>query len=1004
MPPTNAPAWSNWLTQQIECLCETPAELKQHKVNLRQYLQQNEIRVALGGLGAATEAIVKDVLAREGLSAAKNLIDDIETLGSNDQQAAARRGGGGPVVPETIYSLLHALRIYRNQLHVYKLGTTQRKDVILQEDDRRIGLHQFLRVLEWYWVEYLKGEKLPSIYTLMPPLDERTQAWIAYTNWLDEQLDTLLFGEPFGLRHVYVPLRGWCEVRRKSVDADRSGRRGPGAGLPRRLVRWLDLLVDEWRAQRNVEQPILILEGGPGSGKSSFAKVYAARVAREGDWRVLFVPLHDQLFDLEGNLRDAIRSFCRLLPVRPPEDPLDLTADERLLLVLDGLDEYSKAGRLGAEVVREFVDHVQKAVTRLNHDRKETRLLVLLSGRPVAVEAVRTEMARTESRVVHVLPYFVNKRLRQEASWDDPGQVLGGDQRHDWWRRYGELTGEKLAGMPEEVAARDLEEITSLPFSNQMVAIVRRDAPHRLAQGGPDLNYFYDAVLEAVYHRAWEPRNRSHPAARGLEFDEFAAALEEIALTAWHSSDGRTTTERAILRRLKENAGQHFRRWLEHVKDAAAVHLLVAFFFRPHGRDEENERTFVFTHKSFAEYLTARRIIRELGEMAADLTSKRSRRGGSEEPALECWAEVCGPARLTRYLLRFMEIRVRSELLEQAAVWQQVSARLLGHLLRHGMPMEKPRLPSFREMTRQALNAEEALLATLSCCARRTEQLSRVDWPKAGEGTPPGEWLSRLGALERLEEFNPFKCLDRMDWSDARLGALRLFGADLTKSDLSNAVLAWQNPAEAGWRGRISAGADLRWGDLTGANLKGAHLEHICLHGAVLTGTNLTGADLTGADLTRANLAGANLTGAHLTWASLAGAHLAKANLAGASLIGANLAGTDLTGADLTGAHLVGANLTRADLVRADLTGAYLVGANLVRAHLTEAVLTDVDLTEAVLTDVDLSAADLTGVKANGKLMTTEELDQTRGKPALMPDGRPPRTEEGEEVQSECGL
>jgi Pentapeptide repeats (8 copies) len=861
MPAATGHGWSDWLLRQIDSLCEAPPAIKQHKTNLQQYLRQNEIAVALGGLGAAAESIVKDVLAREGWPAARSLLEDIETLGGHGKQAAARRGDRDPVAPETIYSLLHALRTYRNQLHPYKLGTTQRKDVVLQEDDRRIGLHQFLRVLEWYYVEYPRGEKMPAIRSDGPPLDGRERAWIAYTNWLDEQLDTPLFGEPFGLRQVYVPLRGYRELPRNKAEEGQAASGGRGSRKPRRLVRRLDLLVDAWRAVRNAEQPLLILEGGPGSGKSSFAKAYAAQVAREGGWRVLFVPLHDQLFDLKDNLRDALRSFCRLLPVRPPDDPLDLAAGERLLLVLDGLDEHSKTGRLGAEVVREFLDHVHKTVSQINHNRQEARLLVLLSGRPVAVEAVRTEVARTDTPIVNVLPYFVNGAQHWEAEWDDPEQVLGTDQRHAWWQKYGELTEEKLTRMPDEVASPDLEEITTLPFSNQLVAIVRRDAPERLTQGRTDLNYFYDTVLEAVYRRAWEPRNRSHPAARGMELDEFGEALEEIALTAWHSSDGRTTTERAILKRLKENAGQRFRRWLDQVKDAAAVHLLLAFFFRPQGRDEANERTFVFTHKSFAEYLTARRIVRDVADVAADLTTRRARRGG-EEQALEGWAEVCGPARLTDDLLRFLKVRVRAVSAEQATAWQDVLAGLLCHVLRHGMPMEKLRLPSFQEMNRQALNSEEALLATLACCAWKTQRLSRVASPRAGEGTTLGEWLRRLAARPRGSGFNPYQCLVWMDLASANLSLLDLFQANLAGANLTGANL---------W------GADLTRADLTGANLTGAFLDE-----ANLTGADLTRAILTGANLHRANLTEANLTGADLTEALLTGAELTGADLTGA--------------------------------------------------------------------------------------------------------------------------
>jgi uncharacterized protein YjbI with pentapeptide repeats len=955
MPDATTQTWGDWLVQQIERLGDTPQTLRRHKANLHQYLHQNEIRVALGGLGAAMEEIVKDVLGTEGWPAAKSLIEDIETLGGQGRDATSRRGGVGPAVPETIYTLLHALRTYRNQLHSYKPGSTQPKDVVLQEDDRRIGLHQFLRVLEWYYVEYPKGEKLASIRTALPAIDERSGAWITYTNWLDEQLDTLLFGEPFGLRQIYVPLRGYCDKRHQGgVEEDPAGPSGHDLRKTVRLVRRLDLLVDAWLAQSSVEQPIFILEGGPGSGKSSFAKFYAAKVAREGLWRVLFVPLHDQLFDLKDNLREGIRTFCRLLPVRPPDDPLDLVAGERLLLVLDGLDEYAKAGRLGAEVVREFFEHVQRSATQLNHNRKEARLLVLLSGRPVAVEAVRTRAARTEVQLVNVLPYFVNLAQRWEAEWDDPDRVLEHDQRHDWWRKYGALTGENLAGMPEEVADDKLDEITTLPFSNQLVAIVRRDAPERLSRGQADLNYFYDAVLEAVHRRAWEPRNRSHPAARGLGFAEFAEALEEIALTAWHSSDGRTTTERAILKRLEENAGQRFREWLRHVQDEAAVHLLLAFFFRPHGRDEVNERTFVFTHKSFGEYLTARRIMREVGEIATDLTDKRPRRGGTEDRALQCWAEVCGPARLTTYILRFMRLTVRAKPADLAAAWQDGLAGLISYMLRHGMPMEKLRLPSFKEMARQALNAEEALMAALSCCTRRTEKRCGIDWPRTGEGTTPAEWLHRLGGFHRLTGFNPLKCLAWVDWSDANLGPLWLPEADLTKCDLRGVILASGRPGELEGTMPARIGADLRWATLTEAILTEADLEGVCLRGANLNGAKLSRALLSYGDPRMAKFQGADLSAAELSMTDLR-----RADLSGADLSQADLSGADLSGAGLPGANLNHADLSGVDLSHADLRGADLRGANLRGARLTGTNLIGTNLTGANLEGVDLDGADV---------------------------------------------
>ena len=92
------------------------------------------------------------------------------------------------------------------------------------------------------------------------------------------------------------------------------------------------------------------------------------------------------------------------------------------------------------------------------------------------------------------------------------------------------------------------------------------------------------------------------------------------------------------------------------------------------------------------------------------------------------------------------------------------------------------------------------------------------------------------------------------------------------------------------------------------ANLFGANLSRADLSGANLSRANLFGANLSRADLSRADLSGANLSGANLS----------RANLFGANLSGANLSRANLFGADLSGADLFGANLSRANLFGAD--------------------------------------------------------------------------------------
>jgi hypothetical protein len=108
---------------------------------------------------------------------------------------------------------------------------------------------------------------------------------------------------------------------------------------------------------------------------------------------------------------------------------------------------------------------------------------------------------------------------------------------------------------------------------------------------------------------------------------------------------------------------------------------------------------------------------------------------------------------------------------------------------------------------------------------------------------------------------------------------------------------------------------------------------------ANLFGADLSKVNLSGIFFSRANLERANLIEADFIGADLRGADLEEANLQGADLRGANLRGADFEGANLSGANLERADLRRADLSEANLKRANLQGADLRGANLNEAYL-----------------------------------------------------------------
>jgi uncharacterized protein YjbI with pentapeptide repeats len=337
--------------------------------------------------------------------------------------------------------------------------------------------------------------------------------------------------------------------------------------------------------------------------------------------------------------------------------------------------------------------------------------------------------------------------------------------------------------------------------------------------------------------------------------------------------------------------------------------LLTAFYFRCSGSDSTGEETFEFTHKSFGEYLTAKRIVREVRLIQKKVTARQSDpdEGWDEREALHRWSVLCGSTTMDEYLFNFIlnEVRLQYQVdAAEVATWQQTFCSLMGLMLRQGMPMERldPR-PSYQEESRQALNAEDSLLAVLGVFQRLTQAISNIDFPSREAF---GVLLARLHG-QRAIYSNPmsFQGLTFLNLSFCILIARDLSGADLSGANLSGADLS---------------GAYLIEANLSGANLSRAELSRANLFGAYLIEANLSRAYLIEANLSRAGLIDANLSGANLIEANLIEANLSGANLIEANLSRANLSGADLSGANLSGANLSGANLSREQLNSAKVT------------------------------------------------------------------------------------
>lgn len=803
---------------------------------------------------------------------------------------------------------------------------------------------------------------------------EREQSWARYSAWLQRQVDERMFDEAFSLRQVYVSLRAYYVEKVGGVKDDLPEHKLRGEKEPQRFIVELEAYLEEWLRKDDAYDAVKVISGGPGSGKSSFAKMFAAHQSANAARRVLFIPLHR--FDPSDDLINAVGSFVRFdqFLTHNPLDPVE--GDKRLLIIFDGLDELSEQGRAGAEIAQQFVAEVQKKVSQFNNPNSP-RLKVIISGRELVVQANASEFRRPE-QIINVLPYLIQEHDRKQYKGND--ELAAQDQRPLWWKAYGAASGKGYAGLPGELNRKELLEITSQPLLNYLVALNYKPGKIDFSTE-TNINNIYEDLLVGVYSRRWEPN--PHPATKNVKKRQFVRILEEVAVSVWHG-DGRKTSLKEIEAHCESSGLKGLLDALKVGAKEGVTGLLMAFYFRRADNDLISDPTFEFTHKSFSEYLAARRI----ASVVAHLHDEMERReenidsGYDERRALEDWLKLCGPVAMDRYVFDFIRNEMLLREIAEVGKWQDSLIRLINFVLRNGMPVDRlsPR-PAFQEEYRQARNAEESLLCLLNICATITERVSVIDWP-----TPHacGEWIGRLyGQSGAAENILTLRCLSYLNLEECVLDGRDLGEANLRMTNLKNASLAYANLTYANLTGATLLGCKLDRTNLYGAaltrvdidsdTLTGANLEGVILGDADLREVKLSYRNMTGINLGRANLEGANLERGHLGGAYLGRAKLKNANLEGATLLDAFLVDANLTGANLKAAYLV-----EATLFEAMLKGANLKGASLKRADLREAILCDANLEGADLSSADLRRADLNGANLKDANLAGAKLEEIK--------------------------
>jgi hypothetical protein len=231
-------------------------------------------------------------------------------------------------------------------------------------------------------------EKLDTPFT---QANDRTQAWSRYSSWLQKQVEEPMFLESFSLKQVFVPLRAYYHWKSEKPPGESPKTEQIVVDLESELMKWL--------SNAPKDDYIRLISGGPGSGKSSVTKMFAAKLAEQGDIPTLFIPLND--FNPADDLIDAVSSFVRFSGFFTfnPLDPNHRQSD-RLLIIFDGLDELSMQGKVGEKTAKDFVEEVQRKVGQINQNG--VYLQVLMGGRELVVQANEGLFRRKKGEILGV--------------------------------------------------------------------------------------------------------------------------------------------------------------------------------------------------------------------------------------------------------------------------------------------------------------------------------------------------------------------------------------------------------------------------------------------------------------------------------------------------------------------------------------------------------------------------------------------------------------------------
>ena len=551
----------------------------------------------------------------------------------------------------------------------------------------------------------------------------------------------------------------------------------------------------------------------------------------------------------------------------------------RFLFILDGFDELLLQGGLN-RALQQFLEQVALFQSRCA-ENPERGHRILITGRPFALWGIERLMPHNIERVT-ILP--MDKQIQQQwlGRWEE---IL---KKNDQSGLEKSKAFQNFLQVPD--CLDEVQELVQEPLLMYFLAAMHRD--NRL-QGDMFLDssksqaklLIYEEALEWVLKQRLEAGIHLNRHIKNLELEDFYSIFAESGLCVIQS--GREYASLGMIKqRLELKEDKVAQSLIELAKRQQSEreqsgnflqNLLADFYFKS---SSEQDNSIEFLHKSFSEYLCAKRMVKTLIDWTLT-TNKRRQPYFIATTEME-WQvyDLFGYGPLNQEIVEYIVAILDKQQLNFVLLFE--------------------RLEDFywRWCKGEYIEALENMQDTLPL--RKSRQLQQQ---KIKRGQQDVEIYTGLNVLILLLE------LHRYGQTNPELqGKISFYPCGDPESNSFHRMHLFRI---IGYTNYLSP---FTFTQIVGKFLHSSDLRQVVFSGGLLTGSDFSNANLRSAYLSRAYLLGANFY---------------KANLTGVDLTGAYLCGANLTGANLTNACLMGVDLTGADLTDADLTGALLTGANL---------------------------------------------------------------------------